>query len=159
MRALCEYCCRNSDTAIDICNELIAKRAQTMTEEVEAYVLMAELYLCQHKYKVASTNWQLFRNPSAKPCYLQEITRIGVDFLRHLGLSMPYEASTDDVEAEVDKINTLLANKPISSLIDSPFVTDQKACYLIISPNMICSVFAVANYLLYLLFFLFNRQN
>ncbi len=53
VRALCEHCCKNSDTAVEICNELIAKRAQTITEEVEAYVLMAEIYLCQHKYKVA----------------------------------------------------------------------------------------------------------
>ncbi len=103
----------------------------------------------------STTNWQLFRNPFANPCYFQEITRIGVDFLRHLGLSMPYEASTDDVEAEVDKINTLLANKPISSLIDSPFVTDQKACYLITSPNMFSSVSCK---LLTLLFFFWTGK-
>ncbi len=56
------------------------------------------------------------------------MTKISIKFLSHLGLNMPDEASTDDVEEEVVKINTLLANRPISSLIDSPLVTDEKVC-------------------------------
>ncbi len=56
------------------------------------------------------------------------MTKMSIKFLSRLGLNMPYEPSTDDVEEEVDKINTLLANRPISSLIDSSFVTDEKVC-------------------------------
>lgn len=52
VRALCEYCCRNSETAVGICHELIEKRAQTMKEKVEAYVLLVEIYICMHKYQV-----------------------------------------------------------------------------------------------------------
>ncbi len=57
---------------------------------------------------------------------------MSIKFLRHLGLNIPYEPSTDGVEEEVDKINILLANRPISSLIDSPFVTDEKVCSLLL---------------------------
>ncbi len=57
------------------------------------------------------------------------MSKISINFIRHLGLDMPYEATPDDVEEEVDKINTLLANRPISSLIDSPFVTDEKVLF------------------------------
>ncbi len=49
-----------------------------------------------------------------------------MQFLRHLGLNFPDEPSFDNVEGEVEKINALLANRPISSLIDSPCVTHEK---------------------------------
>ncbi len=52
VRALCEHCCRNSITAVDICNDLIEKRAQTLKEELEVYVLIVEIYLCMNEYKV-----------------------------------------------------------------------------------------------------------
>ncbi len=47
--------------------------------------------------------------------------------MRHLGLNLPEEASIDNVKDEVNKINSLIANRPISCLLDSPFVTDEKA--------------------------------
>ncbi len=52
-----------------------------------------------------------------------------MQFLRHLGLNLPDEPSIDNVEEEVEKINALLANRPISTLIDSPWVTNEKACF------------------------------
>ncbi len=54
VRALCEHFCRNSDTAVEICIELIEKRAQSVQEEVEAYILLIKIYLCLQKYKVAA---------------------------------------------------------------------------------------------------------
>ncbi len=52
VRALCEHCCRNSSIAVDICNDLIENRAQTVKEEVDVFVLLVEIYLCLRNYKV-----------------------------------------------------------------------------------------------------------
>ncbi len=45
-----------------------------------------------------------------------------------LGVSLPHgdEVSVEHIEKEMDKIDSLIAHRPISSLIDSPPVTDTK---------------------------------
>ncbi len=60
---MCEYLCRNADLALEICNELIEKRAQTLEEKVESYILRAEIYLLLEKHKVT------LYCPFTVPCY------------------------------------------------------------------------------------------
>ncbi len=60
---MCECLCMNAEAGLEICNELIEKRAQTKEEMVESFILRSEIYLLLKKYKVLPLALHLYLSP------------------------------------------------------------------------------------------------